>query len=99
MESQFNTADPSLETSKLKEGEEPLRKYMSEDEFVADFLSTLEDELRDFEDRVEVMIKTIENSSYYTSHDDELNKKEKEKFEMEQKAIEYSEKQAKLEKK
>jgi hypothetical protein len=72
--------DPNVKLE-LKENEAAPKQYDSEDAFVSDFLTYLQDELTDFEERVEVMIKTLEGQMYYTSHDDELNKKEKEKYE------------------
>ena len=44
-----------------------------------------------FEDRVEGMIKILESQAYYTSHDDDLNKAEKLKYEEGQKLPEVPE--------
>ena len=71
----------------LLESKLPNEDHMA---FATEFIRLVDDELVDvsmslkcwqFEERVEKMIRLLENESYYTSHDDELNKKEKEQFE------------------
>ena len=83
--------DPTKPLPKLKEGETLPVPYESEDRFVSDFLAYLEEELVDYEERVQEMIKVLERNTYYTSHDDELNRMEKEKYEREQKEQEERE--------
>lgn len=83
--------DPAKPLPKLKEGESLPVPYESEEKFVSDFLAYLDEELVDYEERVQDMVRVLERQSYYTSHDDELNRMEKEKYEKEQKLAEERE--------
>ena len=83
-----------ISSAPVKEGESvsEVKQYSSDQEFVADFLNILEDELVDvksfcfsytfqFSERVEKMIRILENQAYYTEHEKELNIEEKQKYE------------------